>query len=38
MKRRVKELGALAGFEKSGHYFLADPIGRGQDCSMRVAV
>ncbi|MBZ0124277.1 MAG: phosphomannomutase/phosphoglucomutase, partial [Roseovarius sp.] len=25
MKRRVKELGALAGFEKSGHYFLAEP-------------
>ena len=27
MKRRVKEIGALAGFEKSGHYFLAEPIG-----------
>ena len=27
MKRRVKELGALAGFEKSGHYFLAEPFG-----------
>lgn len=38
MKRRVKELGALAGFEKSGHYFLAGPIGRGYDCGMRVAV
>jgi phosphomannomutase/phosphoglucomutase len=38
MKRRVKEIGALAGFEKSGHYFLADPIGRGYDCGMRVAV
>ena len=38
MKRRVKELGALAGFEKSGHYFLAAPIGRGYDCGMRVAV
>jgi phosphomannomutase/phosphoglucomutase len=38
MKRRVKELGALAGFEKSGHYFLAHPIGRGYDCGMRVAV
>ncbi|MFT5341906.1 MAG: phosphomannomutase/phosphoglucomutase [Paracoccaceae bacterium] len=38
MKRRVKELGALAGFEKSGHYFFADPIGRGYDCGMRVAV
>jgi len=38
MKRRVRELGALAGFEKSGHYFLAGPIGRGYDCGMRVAV
>ncbi|WIY23503.1 phosphomannomutase/phosphoglucomutase [Parasedimentitalea psychrophila] len=38
MKRRVKELGALAGFEKSGHYFLAEPLGRGYDCAMRVAV
>jgi phosphomannomutase / phosphoglucomutase len=38
MKRRVKELGALAGFEKSGHYFLAPPLGRGYDCGMRVAV
>jgi phosphomannomutase/phosphoglucomutase len=38
MKRRVRELGALAGFEKSGHYFLAEPIGRGYDCGMRVAV
>ena len=38
MKRRVHELGALAGFEKSGHYFIAQPIGRGYDCGMRVAV
>ena len=38
MKRRVKALGALAGFEKSGHYFLAPPIGRGYDDGMRVAV
>ena len=38
MKRRVKELGALAGFEKSGHYFLAEPLGRGYDCGLRVAV
>jgi len=38
MKRRVKELGALAGFEKSGHYFLAEPVGKGYDCGMRVAV
>ena len=38
MKRRVHELGALAGFEKSGHYFLSGEIGRGYDCGMRVAV
>ena len=38
MKRRVHEIGALAGFEKSGHYFLAEPIGRGYDDGMRVAV
>ncbi|MEM9369861.1 MAG: phosphomannomutase/phosphoglucomutase [Pseudomonadota bacterium] len=38
MKRRVHELGALAGFEKSGHYFLSGPIGRGYDCGLRVAV
>jgi phosphomannomutase / phosphoglucomutase len=38
MKRRVKAIGAIAGFEKSGHYFLAPPIGRGYDCGMRVAV
>lgn len=38
MKRRVHEIGALAGFEKSGHYFLAEPVGRGYDCGLRVAV
>jgi len=38
MKRRVRDLGALAGFEKSGHYFLAEPVGRGYDCGLRVAV
>ena len=38
MKRRVKEIGALAGFEKSGHYFISEPVGRGYDCGLRVAV
>lgn len=38
MKRRVRELGALAGFEKSGHYFFAPPVGRGYDCGLRAAV
>jgi phosphomannomutase/phosphoglucomutase len=31
MKRRVNESGALAGFEKSGHFFFNKPYGRGYD-------
>jgi len=31
IKRRTAELGAVAGFEKSGHYFFNPPIGRGYD-------
>ena len=31
IKSRVNQLGALAGFEKSGHYFFNTPIGRGYD-------
>ena len=31
IKRRINELGALAGFEKSGHYFFNKPFGRGYD-------
>ncbi len=31
IKRRTNDLGALAGFEKSGHYFFRPPIGRGYD-------
>jgi phosphomannomutase / phosphoglucomutase len=31
IKRRTNELGALAGFEKSGHYFFRAPLGRGYD-------
>jgi len=31
IKRRVAELKALAGFEKSGHFFFNPPIGRGYD-------
>jgi phosphomannomutase/phosphoglucomutase len=31
MKRRVNEIGALAGFEKSGHFFFNKPVGRGYD-------
>jgi phosphomannomutase/phosphoglucomutase len=31
IKRRAHELKAVAGFEKSGHYFFNPPIGRGYD-------
>jgi phosphomannomutase/phosphoglucomutase len=31
IKRRTTELGALAGFEKSGHFFFREPLGRGYD-------
>ena len=31
MKRRTNELGALVGFEKSGHFFFRAPFGRGYD-------
>lgn len=31
IKRRSHETGALAGFEKSGHFFFNPPIGRGYD-------
>jgi phosphomannomutase/phosphoglucomutase len=31
IKRRVKEINAIAGFEKSGHFFFNAPIGRGYD-------
>ena len=38
MKRHTAERGALAGFEKSGHYFLQPPIGRGYDDGMLAAL
>jgi phosphomannomutase/phosphoglucomutase len=31
IKRRTTALGALAGFEKSGHYFFRPPLGLGYD-------
>jgi len=31
IKRRSNEINALVGFEKSGHYFFNQPIGRGYD-------
>ncbi len=38
IKRRVNELSALAGFEKSGHFFFNKPIGRGYDDGMIFAL
>jgi phosphomannomutase/phosphoglucomutase len=38
MKRRVNETGALVGFEKSGHYFFNQPIGRGYDDGLVSAI
>jgi phosphomannomutase/phosphoglucomutase len=31
IKRKTSELKALAGFEKSGHFFFNNPLGRGYD-------
>ena len=38
IKRRVNELNALVGFEKSGHYFFNAPIGRGYDDGLVSAI
>ncbi len=38
MKRRTHEIGALAGFEKSGHYFFNKPYGRGYDDGLVSAI
>jgi phosphomannomutase/phosphoglucomutase len=37
IKRKSAELRALAGFEKSGHFFLNEPLGRGFDCGLTAA-
>ncbi len=37
MKARLAETGALAGFEKSGHFFFGPPVGEGWDCGLRTA-
>jgi phosphomannomutase/phosphoglucomutase len=37
IKRKSAELQALAGFEKSGHFFLNEPLGRGYDCGLTAA-
>jgi len=38
IKRRVTDLKALAGFEKSGHFFFNAPIGRGYDDGLLTAI
>ena len=38
IKRRVAELQALAGFEKSGHFFFNAPLGRGYDDGLVTAI
>jgi phosphomannomutase/phosphoglucomutase len=38
MKRRTNEMGALAGFEKSGHFFFNKPTGRGYDDGLVSAI
>ncbi|RVB38416.1 phosphomannomutase/phosphoglucomutase, partial [Mesorhizobium sp. M7A.F.Ca.CA.001.06.1.1] len=38
IKRRVAELGAVAGFEKSGHFFFNPPVGRGYDDGLVTAI
>jgi len=38
IKRRVNELKAIAGFEKSGHYFFNPPVGRGYDDGLISAI
>jgi phosphomannomutase/phosphoglucomutase len=37
IKRKTAELGGLAGFEKSGHFFFNTPMGRGYDCALTAA-
>jgi phosphomannomutase/phosphoglucomutase len=38
IKRRVHQLSAIAGFEKSGHYFFNPPVGRGYDDGLISAI
>lgn len=38
IKRRTSELKALAGFEKSGHFFFNPPIGHGYDDGIVAAI
>ncbi|MEL6360302.1 MAG: phosphomannomutase/phosphoglucomutase [Pseudomonadota bacterium] len=38
IKRKSHDMGALAGFEKSGHFFFNTPIGRGYDDGLVAAI
>lgn len=38
IKRHVHKLGALVGFEKSGHFFFNKPLGRGYDDGLVAAI
>ena len=38
IKRKVKEENALAGFEKSGHFFFNKPLGFGYDDGLQSAI
>ena len=38
IKRKTAEIGALAGFEKSGHLFFNPPLGRGYDDGLVAAI
>ncbi len=38
IKRRVRDLQALAAFEKSGHFFFNAPVGRGYDDGLVTAI
>ena len=38
IKRKVKEEKALAGFEKSGHFFFNEPLGYGYDDGINSAI
>ena len=38
IKRRVRDLNALAGFEKSGHFFFNKPVGLGYDDGFVTAI
>ena len=37
IKRKTAEINALAGFEKSGHFFFNAPHGHGYDCGLTAA-